>query len=329
MSDINIKAYIDLPSRESVFAFLDGCIDPDVRKRAFLTSIAGAGRTRLLQTWANRTNHPGAILMIELQRMPQMPIFNVACSLLWYHILLIDAQRDQRFVTPRKPSIDMPESWYSHRQALNLYHHRIIPALDHYQIIAVIVDNASLLDPIALPLILSLESPADFGQRSNPVRSMIFGARMRAQPSTKDPFVKMVQDIPRLRLPWNERKHLGLVDTNEFFHVWAQAMEFNLRAQFDDSIGKDERNLLLATYAQRTSGSWWGIEDLIQIYHEELGGFRNKPYRSITHEIIKRVEKRLVKLDWTVPEQEDRKNAPQSKSQNEAQPRRRKSKEAA
>ncbi len=263
MSDVNIKAYISVPSREPVFAFLDTCIDPDVKKRAFVTSIAGAGRTRLFETWSNRTEHPGAILMIELQRMPQIPIFNVACSLLWYQILLLDAQRDQRFVTPRKPTVDVPEAWYSHRQVLNLYHHHIIPALDHYQVIAVIVDNAPLLDTNALPLILALENPADSGQRSNPVRAMIFGARMRAQPSAKDPFVKAVQSIPRLRLPWNERKPLELIDTNEFFYVWAQAMEFNLRAQFDDSIGKDERKLLIATYAQRTSGSWWGIEDLI------------------------------------------------------------------
>lgn len=261
--------------------------------------------------------------------MPQISIFNVACSLLWHQILFIDARRDQRFVTPRKPTVDVPESWYSHRQALNLYHHRIVPALDHYQVIPVVIDNALLLDHIALPLILDLERSAEFGQRSNPVRAMIFGTRMRAQPSMKDPFVKLVQEIPRLRLPWSERKHFELVGRDEFFHVWAQAMEFNLRAQFDETLSKDERNLLIAKYAQRTSGSWWGIEDLIQVYHEVLGGFRNKPYRSITREVIKRVETRLAKLDWTVPDHEEEKKNSRKQSQNGEQPQRGKSKAAA
>jgi hypothetical protein len=320
LNDANIKAYIEVPSRESVFAYLDACINPDVKKRAFLTSVAGAGRTRLLETWANRSDHPGTILMIELQAMPQMPIFNVACSLLWYQILLLDARLEQRFAVPRKPTVEEPEAWFSHRRVLNLYHHHIIPAMDYYQVIAIVIDNARLLDKSALSLMLDLEYPANPWQRSRPTRSLIFGMRMLAQPAATTPFVKAVQGIPRLRLPWNERKHLGLVDTNQFFHIWAKAMAVNLRAQFDESVGKDERNVLIATYAQRTSGSWWGIEDLIQIYHEELGGFRNKPYRSITHEVIKRVGKRLEKLDWTVLDEEEQKKSSRSKSQNKAQP---------
>ena len=217
-------------------------------------------------------------------------------------------QRDQRVGKPQRPSVEVTESWYSHRQALNLYHHRIIPFLDHYQVIAVVIDNAQLLDAASLPLLLDLERPASFGQRSNLVRAMIFGARMPAQASTADPFVKLVKRIPRLQLPWNERQHLEAVDTTQFFHIWVQTLERNLRARFDDTVNKETRKSVILSYAQRTGGSWWGIEDLIRIYHEELGAFGDGEYRRITNEIIRRVEKRLAKIDWKVPDEENKKN---------------------
>ena len=38
--------------------------------------------------------------------------------------------------------------------------------------------------------------------------------------------------------------------------------------------------------------------------HEELGVFKGKAYRSITRDVIKRIEKRLANIDWTIPDDE-------------------------
>lgn len=71
--------------------------------------------------------------------------------------------------------------------------------------------------------------------------------------------------------------------------MWAHALEVNVRAQFDEDIGKDERKQIIANDWQKTSGNWWGIEALIETYHDELGPFRGRPYRIITREVIQRV----------------------------------------
>lgn len=54
MSEANTKAYIDLPTRTHVFEALDDCVQADLKKIAFLTSVSGAGRTALLETWAKQ-----------------------------------------------------------------------------------------------------------------------------------------------------------------------------------------------------------------------------------------------------------------------------------
>lgn len=62
-----------------------------------------------------------------------------------------------------------------------------------------------------------------------------------------------------------------------FFQTWAHALEVNLRAQFDEGTGKDERKQIITNDWQKTSSNWWSIEALIATYHDELGLFRGRP----------------------------------------------------
>lgn len=56
---------------------------------------------------------------------------------------------------------------------------------------------------------------------------------------------------------------------------------------------------------QKTSGNWWGITDLLDVYHQELGPSRGQDYRIITRDVIQRVHERLKQVDWTVPETDE------------------------
>lgn len=304
MSEAYPNAFIHLPSRAHVFHALDECVQHDRKKTAFMTSVSGAGRTAILEAWVKQDDRPSPVIMIELIPPPSssVPMMCVSFSLIWAQLLQLyhAAEGLSTTLTPRRPSIDQPESWFTVRQALNLFHHRVVPMLDTLQIAGIVIDNASLLDEPAFAWLLQMQSPSDPRQRRTIRRGLIFGTRLRSEPSDNHRFVKMVQDRPALRQPWHERLKLDRLNLLEFFTMWSRAMEDNLRARFDEEIGKDERNQVIAGYYAQTGGSWWGIEALITTYHEELGPFRSRPYRTITHDIIRRVQERLGKTQWTV-----------------------------
>jgi hypothetical protein len=231
----------------------------------------------------------------------------VVCSLLWYELLQI-YHTSEGFIaaaTPPKPSTDNPTSWFTERQALNLFHHRILPMLDYVQNTAIVIDNASLLDHAAFPWVLKLQMPSDPRHRMIARRTLIFGARLSPTPSSENLFVKLVTSRPYLRLPWHERIKLTVLDVNEFFEMWAHALEVNLRADFEDGINEDEQDQLTYSYWQKTEGIWWGIQDLLDVYHQELEPWRGRPYRLITRDVMKRVHERLKQVDWTVPETDE------------------------
>lgn len=281
MGEANIKAYIDIPTRTHVFETLHDCVQADLKKIAFLTSVNGAGRTALLETWAKREGQYGHTVLIELVPKPAsaIPMLAVVCSLLWYELLQIYHVTEGMVgpANPQKPTTDDPSSWFTERQALNLFHHRILPMLDYVQNTAIVIDNAALLDDAAFPWVLKLQMPSDPRQRMIPRRTLIFGARLSPTPSSEHQFVKMVLDRPYLRLPWHERIKLELLDLEAFFDMWANALEVNLRADFADEISGTEQDELAYNYWQKTSGSWWGIINLLDVYHQELGPWRGKP----------------------------------------------------
>jgi hypothetical protein len=122
----------------------------------------------------------------------------VVCSLLWYELLQI-YHTSEGFIaaaTPPKPSTDNPTSWFTERQALNLFHHRILPMLDYVQNTAIVIDNASLLDHAAFPWVLKLQMPSDPRHRMIARRTLIFGARLSPTPSSENLFVKLVTSRP-------------------------------------------------------------------------------------------------------------------------------------
>jgi hypothetical protein len=309
MSEANIKAYIDFPTRAHVFEALDGCVQTDLKKVAFVTSVSGAGRTALLEAWSKHARHLNNTVMIELvpQPHPSVPMMCVTFSLIW-HELCRRYYATEGFLasaTVQKPFLDTPKSWFTVRQALSLFHEHILPLLDYLQITTIVIDNASLLDQPALAWVLKARLPSDPWQRNMPRRALIFGARLNPHPSTKNPFVAMIQKHPNLLLPWEKRLTLDMLTIHEFFHMWAQALEVNLRAQFDEDIGKDERKQMIANDWQKTSGNWWGIEALIETYHDVLGPFRGRPYRIITREVIQRVQEHFACVQWTTEEEEE------------------------
>lgn len=309
MNGPNLHAYINLSSQLPLFDHLDTCVQSDLKRPIFVTGLSGSGRTALLEAWAKREGQYGRTVLIELVPKPAsaIPMLAVVCSLLWYELLQIYHVTEGMVgpSNPQKPTTDDPSSWFTERQALNLFHHRILPMLDYVQTTAIVIDNASLLDHAAFPWVLKLQMPSDPRQRMIPRRTLIFGARLNPTPSSEHQFVKMVLDRPYLRLPWHERIKLELLDLEAFFDMWAHALEVNLRADFVDEISGTEQDELAYNYWQKTNGSWWGISDLLDVYHQELGPWRGQPYRIITRDVMQRVHERLKQVDWTVPETDE------------------------
>lgn len=290
-----------------MFDTLDVCVQPDLKKVAFVTSVRGAGRTALLEAWAKRDDRPGTTIMIELVPPPaaSIPMIAVLASRLWYQILHLHhaAIGLTTTATLPKPMAENIESWFTVRQILNLFHQHILPMLNDLHVTAIVVDNAQLMDKATLQWLLDLRSPPDPWRRVTPQRALIIGAQLRAKPSVHNAFVKTVHTYPQLRLAWHEQTTLDVLTITEFFMVWARALERNLQARYDDRVAPDERKLITAGYWQKTGGNWWAIEQLIEIYHEELGPQRGQPYRIMTHDVIKRVHARIEKIPWTITEE--------------------------
>lgn len=91
MSTSNIHAYIDVPSHGAVFDLLNPCTTPDSYKRLFIAGVSGSGRSTLLQHWAIHPARREHVVMVKLVPIPRIPIFYVACSLLWYQLRYLDA----------------------------------------------------------------------------------------------------------------------------------------------------------------------------------------------------------------------------------------------
>lgn len=124
--------------------------------------------------------------------------------------------------------------------------------------------------------------------------------RGRSVPATVGSFtwsVRKTGDLQEIRVI------LDVLTINDFFEMWVAAMEVNLLARFDDTITEDDQQRLLARYWQKTKGNWHGIADLLMVYREELGPFRDKPSRVITRDVIERVQRRLKQVDWAFTEE--------------------------
>ncbi len=297
------EAFIEIPGRKAVFDALDAFAASPTRRNLCITAARGAGLTSLLDMWVKQPAQMGHTIMIGLQPIPfpSIPMLAVICSLLWDKLTRLEHATEGAVTTisAPPPSFEHPKSWFTRNQILNLYHRDIVPMLWNSQITTIVIDNAQLIDKASFPWVLNLQNATHLSSRTTTNRRLIFGTQLGLNPSSKNAFVQMVYKHPRTKRSWIERLTLDVLSITDFFEMWVAAMEVNLQARFDDTITEDDQKLLLARYWQKTRGNWHGIADLLMVYHEELGPFRDKPSRVITRDVIERVHKRLKQVDWT------------------------------
>lgn len=151
---VNLTTYIDMPTRtQPILEALDRAIQR--RRICTLIGSSGSGKSALIDHWLRtRPPKPFAIdemVLVRLRSSGSIPMNCVLYSRLWHEIL----KRNRPTYMPASSLTDDDIKIYNERQLQSL-HLKVVEYLEKLHIRAIVIDNAHLLDQLALEWSLDL-----------------------------------------------------------------------------------------------------------------------------------------------------------------------------
>lgn len=189
-----------------------------------------------------------------------------------------------------------PRSWFTEQQSLSLVYDFVLPLDDELQPQAFVLLNGEHLDRAAWSHLLELRTPTQRGTPHLARRALIVCVAVDPTAAEKSKLAKVIDKLPELRVAWDRRMTIDLMDAEEFQEVLLSLVRQNLNAVFAEDVDQDA---IVQEVAEWTQAEWRPLtEHFIRIVDAELGPAKSDMPRVFTKAVWERVRERWMKRQW-------------------------------